>query len=796
MNNLKISKENIKKILGAVAGIIFIVLYFLLTTKSPLVKFLRPSAGQQEILSYAESFFKGLPVDSSRFEQVMSSGINNNLLQYAQYYRGENGEFPDVSAGYWDIRRHDSNYSEANPETYLSVRFDFAGNLIGFKKREKDLDVENMKNLSEDEAHLEVIYFLESLNIDTQALVTANKEINEKGEKLKYRFTFKNKLRKYPGLQEKYRVEIVGSSIVYFRAEQTYDPQITGDLGKGYSKEIAEIIMIFTWVTLCFIIIAQFVRKLRRDELEFKRAFILGIIVALALFFLLFLKSSEDVKQVFIVGAAAGLVGAVGILIVYPTAESQCRQAWSGKLAVTDLLFQGKFWVRETGASILHSFFLGGITLFLFGGLIWLTGSLNIGSLHFVDHLPGAFQDLPNILSLILKNFILAVFIGFLMLSFWPGYIKTRFPQKAVILLLTLTFIFAGLHTVFFRPASLSFLLVTPIAFTWAIIALKFNLLTIFMALFGANLFLDLVLVLLMPEGLFHLPGMLVIIGTAFIFLLGLYLIFRPKSANDYDDYVPEYVSRIAEKERILKELEIARSVQMRFLPQKVPEFPNLEIVSLCRPAMEVGGDYYDFIQLDERYMSILIGDVSGKGVSAAFYMTMIKGIIKTLARRIREPAALLAEANEIFYDNAARDTFITVIYGVFDLQEKTLTIASAGHNPLIAYKHKKKKVETYNPGGIALGFRIGEAYTSIIKEETIPVEEGDVFVFYTDGVTEAMNTDREIFGEKRLIEIIANNSTLPPQRIEERIIEAVGDFSGEAPQHDDFTMVIVKIRS
>jgi len=459
-------------------------------------------------------------------------------------------------------------------------------------------------------------------------------------------------------------------------------------------------------------------------------------------------------------------------------------------------LFRGKVWVRETGASILHAFFITGVTLFFFGALILLTTSQDIGNLDIPGHLPDALKDLAHATSLILKNFILSLFVGIIVLSFWPGYVRTRFQGRIVLLLLlSLTFVFAGLHTLFFRPAYMSFILVLPIAFIWAVIVLKFDLLTVLIALFGVNFFLDLTLISMTPESLFQLPGIVVIVSTAFIFLLGIYLLFRLRSTRDYDDYVPEYVTRIAEKERLQKELEIARSVQMRFLPQKVPESPGLEIVSLCQPAMEVGGDYYDFIQLDERYMSILIGDVSGKGVSAAFYMTMIKGIIKTLARKITKPADLLAEANDIFFENAARDTFITVIYGVFDLRKKRLTIASAGHNPLIAYKQKKGKIESYNPGGIAIGFRKGDIYKSIIKEETISIDEGDIFVFYTDGVTEAMNNRQEVFGEQRLKEIIEQCSRLTPREIEQRIIEAVKEFSGDAPQHDDFTMVIVKIR-
>jgi serine phosphatase RsbU (regulator of sigma subunit) len=209
---------------------------------------------------------------------------------------------------------------------------------------------------------------------------------------------------------------------------------------------------------------------------------------------------------------------------------------------------------------------------------------------------------------------------------------------------------------------------------------------------------------------------------------------------------------------------------------------------------MEVGGDYYDFVQLDERRLSVLIGDVSGKGVSAAFYMTMVKGIIKTLSRKSRQPAALLAEANEIFWENAPRNVFVTVIYGVFDLVEKTLTIASAGHNPLIVWKKKTNATKLMNPRGVGLGLVNPDRYKSIIESVTIPIEEGDIFVFYTDGVSESMNARQEIFGEERLQEAVRTSAHLSSRAIQKNIVETVSRFSGKAPQHDDFTMVVVKV--
>ena len=797
LSYLKNNRENIKIIAGAVTGILLTALYFLFIMKSPLVDFLRPTKAKQDILADAAAFSREFPVDLSRQEPAVSVKINEKLLRFVQYYRAEEGEFPNLSVGYWDIYWRGRDEAGTTSKYLSGVKYDFSGNLVEFRKRVKDLNVDRLKDLSEDDAFLEARYFLETLNINTPSLVITNKDINKEGKKTVHKFTFKNKLRVYPGLIETYTVEVFGSKIKYFRLDKTYDPQVTGHLEKDVSNEIGEVVAIFTWLTICFILAVQFIKKLRRDELEFKRAFYIGILITLAMFILSFIKGYSKLPEILVDGVVGGVLGTVGMLIVFSTAESQTRETWPGKLAVTDLLFQGKVWVRETGEAILRSFFIGGVTLFFFGALILFTSSLNIGNLIFSSHSFGALHGFSNFTEILIKNFFFSLAVCFIVLSFWPAYLKIRIPGRILLLpILMLTFIFAGLHVIFFRPATLSVLLVAPIALAWAVIVFRFNLLTVFLSLFGVYFFLDLPLILLVPETLFALPGMVVMISTAFIFVLGLYLIFRPKSAKDYGDYVPGYVGRIAEKERFLKELEIARSVQMRFLPQQVPDFPNLEIVSLCRPAMEVGGDYYDFIRLDERYMSILIGDVSGKGVSAAFYMTMIKGIIKTLARKIKEPAVLLAEANEIFYENAPRNVFITVIYGVFDLEEKTLTVASAGHNPLIAFRRKEKKTTLYNPAGIALGFTCGEAYSSLIKDETVPIAQGDIFVFYTDGVTEAMNMEQEIYGEQKLREVIEENAHLAPRLIEAAVIESVKRFSGEAPQHDDFTMVIVKITS
>jgi serine phosphatase RsbU (regulator of sigma subunit) len=316
----------------------------------------------------------------------------------------------------------------------------------------------------------------------------------------------------------------------------------------------------------------------------------------------------------------------------------------------------------------------------------------------------------------------------------------------------------------------------------------------VLLAFFVVNLFLEISLVSLLPAGIFSAPS---IVAWSMLFIMlvsGSYLISSKTSIGEFEHYVPAYVSRIAQRERFLKELEIARSVQQRFLPQSVPQFPHLDIACICRPAMEVGGDYYDFIRDGNRSLGILIGDVSGKGVSAAFYMTMVKGIIKTLARSTLAPKKMLTEMNTIFYENVPREVFISIVYGLFDLEKKTLTFARAGHNPIIVRKSSSQQPEMLNSKGLAIGLEKGKLFPDTIEEITLPIESGDLFVFFTDGISESKNLRGDEFGEDNLQRVIAESVNSSAQMLLDTITQKVSRFAGTAVQHDDFTMVVVKV--
>ncbi|MCH7782669.1 PP2C family protein-serine/threonine phosphatase [candidate division KSB1 bacterium] len=233
----------------------------------------------------------------------------------------------------------------------------------------------------------------------------------------------------------------------------------------------------------------------------------------------------------------------------------------------------------------------------------------------------------------------------------------------------------------------------------------------------------------------------------------------------------------------------------MKFLPSDTPDYPYVQIEAICQPAQEIGGDYYDFFPYDDERLGLIIGDVSGKGVHAAFYMTMVKGIIKTLAKEVTSPREILCKLNRIFYENAPRKVFISVIYGVFDFKTGILTYARAGHLPLIVWCENHKKTLQKIPAGMAIGLDSGDKFDDLLEEATCILEPGDLFLFFTDGISEAGRADGEEFGEERLKNILSRFAGNSPDIILEEIKDNVLRFIGKSGRHDDITAIAVQMK-
>jgi phosphoserine phosphatase RsbU/P len=274
------------------------------------------------------------------------------------------------------------------------------------------------------------------------------------------------------------------------------------------------------------------------------------------------------------------------------------------------------------------------------------------------------------------------------------------------------------------------------------------------------------------------------------------------------------------------RETLMAAEAQRRLLPQRVPQSQSHEFFAVCQPARDVGGDYYDFIELDNHRMGFVVADVEGKGMSAALFASMVQATLRSHARRqaIR-PAGLIASVNEHFRTSAEATSYATLFYAEVDEEKRALTYVSAGHNPPLLVRAKRSlsplkparseapvatgrrtllrtetlsaplvyepPVERLEAGGPVIGFFEDCVY----EEATIRLESGDLLVVFTDGLTESFNPEGEEFGEEQLCLLLLENSDLTADALGEKILERVRAWCSHTPPHDDLTFVIMKMK-
>jgi phosphoserine phosphatase RsbU/P len=272
-------------------------------------------------------------------------------------------------------------------------------------------------------------------------------------------------------------------------------------------------------------------------------------------------------------------------------------------------------------------------------------------------------------------------------------------------------------------------------------------------------------------------------------------------SFNSMTASIEDLLRQAREKKRLEEELRIAHEIQMSLLPQGPLLMEGLSVTALCVPAREVGGDYYDFLPLGDQRVGVLIADVSGKGTSAALYMAELKGLVLSLSEIHTSPRALLIAANRIIAHHLDARSFITMTYAVVDLRARTMTYARAGHTPLIyvpgnCAKGAPRQAQILVPDGMVVGLKLdnGEMFARHLVEETIALQPGDLYLLFTDGISEAMNTRDDLFGETRLGQLVETHAHLPSEELRERMLREIAAFVGDAPQHDDMTMILLKV--
>jgi len=249
----------------------------------------------------------------------------------------------------------------------------------------------------------------------------------------------------------------------------------------------------------------------------------------------------------------------------------------------------------------------------------------------------------------------------------------------------------------------------------------------------------------------------------------------------------------LADKMVSKDELEIARNIQLGLQPEKNPEIKGLEIAVFYQPAREVGGDYYDFIQLDDHRIALIVGDVSGKGMPAALYAVRLQGLFELLAKNQASPKQMLVRINDVIAQRLKKNYFITAVIAIFDTKEKKLHLARAGHNPPIYFKSATKEIVWLKPSGIGIGLNKNSNFDNEMSEKSIDISEGDLFLFYTDGITEARNGLKVEFGEERLGKIVAEEAHLSAEEFKDKLVTQLNHFVKKAFWEDDATIVVIK---
>ena len=484
----------------------------------------------------------------------------------------------------------------------------------------------------------------------------------------------------------------------------------------------------------------------------------------------------------------------IGVFCVWVAGETLTRERWPAKLLAFDGLFAKRLFTPNIGRGVLRGFSLGLGVLGLWYGLAWLFVQLEgIWVVPSLIELQWLSALLPFGLPLLygVLGAILATGYGPLFSLAWlRKQLRHIAPAVLVVLLL-----FDGFFNQF--TTLMPFWIVPLVGIISGLLSyvfyLRYGLLTYFVNAFVVAALPMASTYLAQPAPFYWLAGTVSLVMMAGLLVFG-YLARTRGTALDPAAVEPRYVRYITERERLKMELDIARRAQLRMLPREVPKTEGLDIAAFSEPALQVGGDYYDFFPLDDRRLGVAVGDVSGKGMPAALYMTMMKGFLQSTARPDAKPSEILAHLNRKFYQIAEPNVYVTLLYGILDLDTGTLTYARAGHNPLLVYRPAADATYILQPPGLGIGLEAGPLFDRAIRDETFRLQPGDMLLLYTDGLSEARNAAEQEFGSDRVVELLKASANGSAEGVLQEIRSHYNTFLGTHPPHDDITCVVIRV--
>lgn len=562
----------------------------------------------------------------------------------------------------------------------------------------------------------------------------------------------------------------------------------------SFESAIQIIVILVSGVVIAALIVLAF-RRFRSFEIGFRLAITVGIVAALLVGLEIFLSVQRETGWEFLLPLIFGPLFIGGaLLLIWAVSESVGRETWNDKFISLDLLTHGHFAHSRVGQSVFR-----GVSVGLGAWAVWLVLVAVAGVWTPVWLYPSSDNILkmfvvptPSLLVLS-HDFYVSIYPFALFVLFSVSFLR-RFIASPILLVSGAALILGLISQGSVFPLAVGIVIHVVVATMIIWCFYRYDALAAYMVIFTMAVARN-------SGGLWASgPAAYSDAGLVIVIIFGLLLVgsaavqFRKKEITDFDSIVPVFAHHITERQRLQQELEIAREVQMSFLPKSDPNMKGLDIASRCVPALEVGGDYYDFVPLGPRQLGVAIGDVSGKGTQAAFYMTLAKGFLRALSTPSGSVSNVLKQINRLFYENVERGAFISMVYAVFETAKKRLRLTRAGHNPVLVWRAKQKKLEVIQPNGLALGLEDGRKFSKTIQEVKISFAKGDCFIFYTDGFTEAMNKQKEEYGEDRFATTVQNFADLPAKQILEGVFAQVKVFIGKAKQHDDMTLVVVKV--
>jgi len=562
---------------------------------------------------------------------------------------------------------------------------------------------------------------------------------------------------------------------------------------------------------LLLLLFVLFIRRYHQGELGVGRGAVLFLgftslylVVTMVIMPIIFASTSVPVlnlvqTKIFLgITIVSFMVLGAGLMVFtgYSVGESYAREGWAGVLQAVDGLFARRLFTRSFGWSVHTGFLCGAIMLGLASLANWLSWTV-LG--YRFPHGFSTWSASSVTLLLVLGPLTGAVFTQTVLRLPFLALGRSLFPRRPGAGLLLGALAASPFFIIFCdfpMPDHLG--LALGLYFVLGLIGCGVMARYGVMAAFWSSFFAS-TLIPLGPMFASGPPSLRVVslIGFGMLLLpvaLALAAARIRQPEEEHEDRLPAHIRRITERERMQSELEIARHVQMKLLPKESPDLSGYDVAGTCIPATEVGGDYFDFIALGDGKLGIAVGDVSGKGVSAAIYMTLTKGILQSHVGYADSPVTVLGRVNSLIYRTIEKGVFVSLFYAVLDTGKRSLVYSRAGHNPGFLLKQETDNFQTLHPPGIALGLDGGELFSSIIEEKRVSLTAGDVLVFYTDGITEAMNAREEEYGEQRLMNCISRHSNLTSREMVERITADVNRFAGSQPQHDDITIVVMRV--